>query len=146
LLHIIKANEGLSTHPQPMCYVELVDKSRSNVEVTMYVVCNGPFPLGDVIGCNCRHFYHQPWCVTTWFKSASSYKKEQCTSVHPERLNIFGFASLTIELKEKVASLDCEMVQRMAIVQRKDIMQSIHPTISNASCLIHSFFKIYILV
>lgn len=145
LLHFRKGDEGVSTHPHPMCYVELMDKNIANVQVMVFVVCNGPLPLGDIIVYNCWHLYH-PWCATILFKSASSCKEEQCMGIHPKWLKSFGFASPIVELEEKAANMDYEMVWRMAITQRKIVVQSIHPTIGSSSCLIHSFFGIHILV
>jgi hypothetical protein len=61
-------------------------------------------------------------------------------------LKNFGFASTIAELKEKATDMDYEIARRMAIAQRKVVVQSIHPTIGNASCLIHYFLGIHILV
>jgi hypothetical protein len=65
------------------------------------VVCNGPFPLDDIIVCNCQHLYH-PWCATNWFNIASSCREENCASVHPKWLKSFGFTSPIVELEKKV--------------------------------------------
>ncbi len=87
----------------------------------MCVICNGPYPLGDVILCNCRHLYH-PWCVTICFNTTNSYREENCASVHLEWLKSFGFASPIVELEEKAIDMDCEIAWRMAIAQRKVVV------------------------
>lgn len=58
LLHFRKGDEGLSIHPHPMCYVELMIKSTIDVQVMVCMVSNGPFALGDIIVYNCLHLYH----------------------------------------------------------------------------------------
>jgi hypothetical protein len=44
-------------------------------------------------------------------------------------LKSFGFASPILELEEKVVDMDYEMAQRMALMQRKAIVQPIHPLV-----------------
>jgi hypothetical protein len=58
-------------------------------------------------------------------------------------LKNFGFASPTTELEEKVADMDCEMAQRMAIAQRKVVVQSILHAIGNVPSSIHLMFVLY---
>jgi hypothetical protein len=58
LLHLRKGDEGLSTHPHLTCYVELVDKNIANIQMTVFVVCNGPFPLADIIVYSCWDLPH----------------------------------------------------------------------------------------
>ncbi len=143
LLNLKKGYEGLSIHPHTICYVEVVDKWKYELNVTMCVICNCPFPLFDIIVCSCQHLYH-PWCVAIWFKIINSCRNEECISVlHLEWLKSFGFASLIAELKKKVAYMDCEMVWRMAIAQRKVVVQSIHPAIDNVPFSIHLMFVFY---
>jgi hypothetical protein len=62
LLNLKKGHEGLSTHPHPICYVEVVDKCKYEFKVMVCVICNFPFPLFDIIVCSCQRLYH-PWCV-----------------------------------------------------------------------------------
>jgi hypothetical protein len=99
LLNLKKGDEGVSTHPHLMCYLEVVDVNAKKVNVKVCIVCNCPFPLFDVIVNNCQYLYH-PWCAPIWFKATSSYKEEHCTSViHLEWLKSFGFASPTFKLE-----------------------------------------------
>ncbi len=93
-------------------------KKKNDVKVTMCVIWNGPYPLGDVILCNCRHLYHL-WCVTICFNTTNSCEVENCASVHLEWLKSFGFPSPIVELEEKAIDMDCEIAWRMAITQRK---------------------------
>jgi hypothetical protein len=58
-------------------------------------------------------------------------------------LKSFGFATPIIELEKKVADMDCEMVRRMAIAQRKAIVQSIHLGIGNVPSSILLMFVFY---
>jgi hypothetical protein len=119
-----KGDEGLSTHPHPMCYVAVLDKSVTiDLKVTiMCMVCNAPFPLSNIIVYSCRHLYHL-WCVAIWFKAANSSREEKCASVlHPKWSKSFGFASPTVELEKKVDDTDFEMARRMVVAQRKFIM------------------------
>ncbi len=102
--------------------MEVVDKCKYELNVMVCVICNCPFPLFDIIVCSCQHLYH-PWCATIWFKTTNSCRNEECISVlHLEWLKNFGFASPTAELEEKVVDMDCEMVRRMAIAQRKVVV------------------------
>jgi hypothetical protein len=107
------------------------------------VISNCPFPLFDIIVCNCQHLYH-PWCVAIWFKTTNSCKDEKCIGVlHLEWLKSFGFASPTTELEEKVAHMDCEMAWKMFSAQKKAIVQSIHLAIGNAPSSIHLMVEFY---
>jgi len=49
LLHLKKGEEGLCIHHYPMCYEEILDK---NIDVDKCVICNGQFPLLDIIVCS----------------------------------------------------------------------------------------------
>ncbi len=131
LLHFKKGNKGVSTHPHLMSYVDAMDNKIDNVQVTLCVVCNGPFLLSNIIVCNCRQLYHL-WCVAIQFKVANNCRDELCASViHPKWLKNFGFAKPTTKIEVKTFEINCEMVWSMAIAQRKIVMQSIHPPIGN---------------
>jgi len=70
-------------YPRAMCYLEVVDVNVEEVNVTMCVVCNCPFPLFNVVVSSYWHVYH-PWCVVIWFKAVSICKEEHCICViHP---------------------------------------------------------------
>jgi hypothetical protein len=55
LLHFKKGEEGLCIHQHPMCYEEVFNK---NIDADKCIICNGQFPLLDIIVCNYQHLYH----------------------------------------------------------------------------------------
>jgi hypothetical protein len=48
-----KRSLGPINSSPPYYYVEVVDKSKYELNVTMCVICNCPFPLFDINVCNC---------------------------------------------------------------------------------------------